>query len=142
MIVTAAMLLAPPAAAAEPADLLAPEPVEAAASPAPPPCAGAAGERAALQAERAALDRAVGDIAMGRRKKRKASGGEVAAGVAGAAASVLLPFGVGALLGLGAKAAARSGRGKRPAAAQPDVPAMVERLRVIDGRLALLAGCP
>jgi hypothetical protein len=131
-----AVLAAPPAAAAEPA----PEP-RAPAPSAPSPCAGAAEERSALQAERSALDRGISDIALGRRKKRKAGGGEVAAGVAGAAAAVLLPFGVGALLGVGAKAAARSGRKRKPAAAGPDVPAMIERLDSIDARLAALAGC-
>lgn len=106
------------------------------------PCAGAGAERAALQAERAALNRAIGDIALGKsRKRRKLSGGEVAAGVAGTAASVLLPFGVGALLSAGAGAAARSGRKKKPAPPPPDVPAMIERLRAIDARLAGLKGC-
>jgi hypothetical protein len=114
----------------------------AAAEPQPAaPCEGAAAERSALQAERSALDRAVSDIALGRRKKRKVGGGEVAAGVAGAAASVLLPFGVGALLGVGAKAAAKSGRKLKPAPPAPDVRAMIERLDSIDVRLAALAGC-
>ncbi len=106
-----------------------------------PACAGAPEERAALEAERSALDRAIGDIALGKRKKRKASGGEVAAGVAGAAASVILPFGIGALLGAGAKAAASGGRKKRPAAPAADVPAMVDRLGIIEARLAELAAC-
>ena len=121
-----ALLLAPPAgAAAEPA-----------------PCQGAAAERAQLQAERTALNARIGDIALGRhRPKRKLSGGEVAAGVAGTAASVLLPFGVGALLGAGAGAAARSGRKRKPAPPPPDVPAMIERLRVLDSRLAGLNAC-
>src|SRR3954468_6442422 len=80
--------------------LAAPAPAEPEASA---PCAGAAAERPALQAERAAINSAIGDIALGRhRHRRKASGGEGAAGVAGAAASVLLPFGVGALLSAGA----------------------------------------
>jgi hypothetical protein len=66
----------------------------------------------------------------------------VAAGVAGAAASVLLPFGVGALLGAGARAAAKGGRRKRkPAPPQPDVPAMIERANAIDARLEQLAAC-
>lgn len=107
-----------------------------------PGCDGAAAERASLQAERTALNGAIGDIALGKsRKKRKVSGGEVAAGVAGTAASVLLPFGVGALLSAGAGAAARSGRRKRPAPPPPDVPAMIDRLRAIDARLAELGGC-
>jgi hypothetical protein len=130
-----ALLPGPGAAAAEPANLLAPAPA------APGPCAGAAAERAALQAERAQLDAAIGDVAIGRRPKRKASGGEVAAGVAGAAASVLLPFGVGALAGAGARAAARSGRKRKPAPAGPDGAAMVARVQAIDARLAELKGC-
>jgi hypothetical protein len=130
----AAALLAAPAGSAEPAGLPAPGPVS--------PCAGAAAERAALQAERAALNRTIGDIALGKnRRKRKVSGGEVAVGVAGTAASVLLPFGVGALLSAGAGAAARSGRRRRPAPPPPDVPAMIERLRAIDARLAGPGGC-
>jgi hypothetical protein len=109
---------------------------------APSPCPGAAAERTALQAERATLNRTIGDIALGKsRRKRKVSGGEVAAGVAGTAASVLLPFGIGALLSAGAGAAAKASRKKRPAPAPPDVPAMIERLRSIDARLKALEGC-
>ena len=111
-------------------------------APGVPGCDGAGAERRALQAERTALNRTIGDIALGKsRKKRKVSGGEVAAGVAGTAASVLLPFGVGALLSAGAGAAARSGRKKKPAPPPPDVPAMIDRLRAIDARLAELKGC-
>lgn len=128
----AAALLAAPAQAAAPASPPAP-------APAPPSCQA---ERAALQAERAELNRTLGDIALGKnRRKRKVSGGEVAAGVAGTAASVLLPFGVGALLSAGAGAAARSGRRKKVAPPPPDVPAMIERMRIIDARLAGLEGC-
>lgn len=128
-LLLAAALLAAPADAAVPV------------APAVP-CAGASAERAALQAERASLDAAIGDIALGKsRRKRKVGGGEVAAGVAGTAASVLLPFGVGALLGAGAGAAARASRKKRAAPPPPDVPAMIERLRAIDARLAGLEGC-
>jgi hypothetical protein len=138
VILGAALLGAPPAVAAEPVNLLAPEPAAAAASP----CQGAAAEQAALEAERAALNARIGDIALGRsRPRRKVSGGEVAAGVAGTAASVLLPFGVGALLGAGASAAAKSGRRKRAAPPPPDVPAMIERLHAIDARLAGLRAC-
>lgn len=130
----AAALLAAPADAAVPAG--APAPVPAAA----PSCEA---ERAALAAERTGLKAALGDIALGksRRKKRKPGAGEVAAGVAGTAASVLLPFGIGALLSAGAGAAARSGRKKRPAPPPPDVPAMIERIRIIDSRLGALEGC-
>jgi hypothetical protein len=106
-----------------------------------PSCAGAAAERSALEAERSALKRAINDAALGRRRvKRKVSGGQVAAGVAGAAASVLLPFGVGALLGAGVKAAA-GGPGKRRPAPEADVPGMMAREGAIDGRLAELGAC-
>lgn len=134
-ILLAAALVAAPAGGAVPAGPAAP-------APAPPPCAAAVAERAELQAERVELNRAIGDVALGKsRKKRKVSGGEVAAGVAGTAASVLLPFGIGALLSAGAGAAARSARKKVPAPPPPDVPAMIERLRAIDARLADLPGC-
>ena len=129
----AAALLASPVDAV-PASPPAPGP-----APTPPSCQA---ERAELQAERAGLNRALGDIALGKtRRKRKVSGGEVAVGVAGTAASVLLPFGVGALLSAGAGAAARSGRKKRPAPPPPDVPAMIERMRIIDARLKALEAC-
>jgi hypothetical protein len=137
LLLSAALLLPPPAGAAEPANLLAAEVAPA------PSCAGAAAERAALEAEKAAIHARIGDIALGRhRKRRKVGAGEVAAGVAGTAASVLLPFGIGALLGAGAGAAARSGRKKKPAPPEPDVPAMIERLHLVDARLAELKGCP
>lgn len=130
----AAALVAAPADAAAPAGP--PPPVPAAA----PSCEA---ERTQLQAERTGLKAAIGDIALGksRRKKRKPGAGEVAAGVAGTAASVLLPFGIGALLSAGAGAAAKAGRRKRPAPPPPDVPAMIERLRAIDARLAGLGAC-
>lgn len=129
------MLVPPPAAASS-------QPPTPAPPPAAPTCSGAEAERTALQAERTALNGAIGDIALGKsRKRRKVGGGEVAAGVAGTAASVLLPFGIGALLSAGAGAAARSGRKRKPAPPPPDVPAMIDRLRAIDARLAALAGC-
>lgn len=125
LLVVAALVAAPPG-----------PPLPAAAEP------SCAAERPALQAERAELNRTIGDIALGKsRKKRKVSGGEVAAGVAGTAASVLLPFGIGALLGAGAGAAARSGRKKKPPPPPPDVPAMIDRLRAIDARLKALEEC-
>ena len=133
-ILLAAALLAAPADSAAPAGPPAPGPAVAPAS-----CQA---ERASLQAERAALHRTLGDVALGKnRRKRKVSGGEVAVGVAGTAASVLLPFGVGALLSAGAGAAAKASRKKRPAPPPPDVPAMVERIRILDARLAALEGC-
>jgi hypothetical protein len=138
----AALLGAPPAAATGPANPVGPG--TAAADSAAAPCTGAPAERAALQSERARISGAIGDIALGRpRKKRKVSGGDVAAGVAGTAASVLLPFGVGALVGAGARAAAKGGRkkNKKPAVPEPDVPAMIERVNAIDSRLEQLAGC-
>lgn len=131
-LLLAAALVAGPAGAGAPAG---PAPAGVA------PCLDEAG-RAKLRAERAELNRTIGDIALGKsRRKRKPSGGEVAAGVAGAAASVFLPFGVGALLGAGAGAAAKASRRKRPAPPQPDVPAMIERLRTIDERLSAVPGC-
>ena len=132
-----ANLLAMLAAAA----MAAPVPAAAPASP-PAPVPGCAAERSALEAERAGLKRTIADIALGKhRRKRKVSGGEVAAGVAGTAASVLLPFGVGALLGAGASAAAKSKRRKQPAPPPPDVPALIERLRLAEARLGELQGC-
>jgi hypothetical protein len=134
LLLVAASLVAEPAQAAVPA--LPPGPGPAAAAP------SCREERAELRAERAEVNRAIGDIALGKnRRKRKASGGEVAAGVAGTAASVLLPFGIGALLGAGAGAAAKAARKKKPAPPPPDVPAMIERLRILDARLAALEGC-
>ena len=57
---------------------------------------------------------------------------------------MLLPFGIGALLGAGAQAAAKSGRKKKkkPPPPEPDVPATIERLRAVDARLAELRACP
>jgi hypothetical protein len=130
----AALLLSGPAAAAEPVDLLAPE---------PPACEAAAAERAALAAERAAIDETIGDIALGRspRKRRGPSGAAVAREVAGAAASALLPLGAGLLVRAGVAAAGRK-RGKaKPAARGPDVPAMIARRHAIDARLFELAEC-
>ena len=137
----AAALSAPPTPAAQPANLLAPATP---ALPAPAPCINAAAERTALQSERVQINRTIGDIALGKGgKRRKVSGGQVAAGVAGTAASVLLPFGVGALLGVGAQAAAKGSRkkSKKPPPPEPDVPAMIDRLRAIDARLAELQAC-
>ncbi|MFL6846125.1 MAG: hypothetical protein ACJ8ER_14730 [Allosphingosinicella sp.] len=121
-----------------------PPPAPPAAVPAETPllCEGAASQRSALEAERLALRRQIGDIALGRpAKRRKPSGGEVAGAVAGTAASVLLPFGIGALLSAGARAAARSGK-KREAQPGPNVEAMIERQRWLDARLAQLQACP
>lgn len=136
----AALLLSAPAAAAAPVDLLTPERP---ASPAPPLCESAAAERTALAAEKAAIDAAIGDIALGRspRKRRKPSGGDVAREVAGAAASALLPLGAGMLVRAGVAAAQRKGRKAKPAAPEPDVPAMIARRHAIDARLFELAEC-
>jgi hypothetical protein len=137
LMLAALSLLAPSAAAQGPAAApAAPAPGE------PILCTSAPAQREALLAERRAVNAAIGDIALGRnRKRRKPSGGQVAAGVAGTAASVLLPFGIGALLSAGASAAAKKGRRKKPPPPEPDVPAMIERLHWIDARLAALQGC-
>jgi hypothetical protein len=110
------------------------------------PCANVALERVRLESERAQIDRTIDDIAMGRhgRKPKKVSGGDVAQGVAGTAASILLPFGVGALLSAGASAAIKSGKkkGAKPAPPGPDVEGMLEREREIGQRLDELKACP
>jgi hypothetical protein len=109
------------------------------------PCANVALERVRLESERAQIDRTIDDIAMGRhgRKPKKVSGGDVAQGVAGTAASILLPFGVGALLSAGASAAIRSGKkkGANPTPPGPDVEGMLDREREIGDRLDALKAC-
>lgn len=134
-----AALAATPAAVQQPTSVLGPEATAAAA------CVGAAEEKAALTAEKAGLERTIGDIAMGKgpKKKRKVSGGDVARGVAGTAASILLPFPLGAALNAGAGAVAKGG-GKKAAApveAGPDVSGMIDRLSGIDARLKRLSTC-
>lgn len=106
-------------------------------------CAGAAEERAALETERAALGEAIANVAMGRpaKKRKKTSGGDVARGVAGTAASILLPFPLGLAVNAGAGAAAKAGRKKAPAPAGPDVGQMIEREREIGVRLLELQAC-
>lgn len=124
-IAAVAALLAPPAGAQEAAAV---------------DCAAAAGERAALAAEQAALQAAIGDIALGRhpKRKKKGRGGEVARGVAGAAASILLPFPLG--LAVGAAGAATRGKSKaRPEPAAPDAAALIARQQAVEGRLAEIA---
>ena len=105
-------------------------------------------ERAQLQAERTAISRAIADIALGRtpKPKKRVKAGDVSQAVLGTAASVLLPFGLGAALNMGVSAA-RKGAKKAgqaaPAPSEPDVPALIARERLIDERLAGIeaAGC-
>jgi hypothetical protein len=116
-------------------------------APAPPApaaeCAGAAAERAELEAGRAAAKVAIADIATGRRRtKRKVGAGDVGRAVAGTAASVLLPFGIGALVSAGASAV--GGKGKKtqtPVEPEADVPALIARQQAIEARLAELSTC-
>ncbi|HEY0413307.1 MAG TPA: hypothetical protein VGD66_09200 [Allosphingosinicella sp.] len=109
-----------------------------------PSCASAAAETARLEAERAALGQAVAEIALGgRRKRHKVTPGEVGGAVAGTAASLLLPFGIGAALSAGVGAAARAGKKKPPPApAQADPAELVARQQAVDARLAELASAP
>lgn len=107
-------------------------------------CEALAPERAQLEAEGAAIKRSISDLAFGRtpKVKKRAKAGDVGQAVLGTAASVLLPFGVGAALNLGVSAARRSGQeqdkpGEAPSVAPaPDVPALIAREAVIRQRLA------
>ena len=112
---------------------------------APQPCAA---ERAQLKAERAAISRAIGDIALGRtpKPKKRVKAGDVGQAVLGTAASVLLPFGLGAALNMGVSAARKGAKKEGQAAAapaEPDVTALIARERLIDERLAAIeeGGC-
>ncbi|HEX2762693.1 MAG TPA: hypothetical protein VHM92_02445 [Allosphingosinicella sp.] len=106
-------------------------------------CETAPQESEALRQEKAELDRAFADIAMGRSAKRKKKDGGAAAAraVAGTAASILLPFPLGVAVNAGATAAAKSGKKSRPAP-RPDVQAMLARSGDVDARLRILATCP
>ncbi len=107
-------------------------------------CEALAAERAQLQAEGAAIERTISDLAFGRtpKVKKRPQAGDVGQAVLGTAASVLLPFGLGAALNLGVSAARRSGQERdKPAEAPsvapaPDVPALIAREGVIRQRLA------
>jgi len=117
----------------------------AAAAPDPGGCPAAAAEKSALIAERAALREAVTDLAMGRKKRRKPGAGAVGGAVAGTAATLLLPFGIGAAVSAGVGAAAKSaGKKKRAREAAlapppPDPVALIERQRAVDSRLDAIA---
>lgn len=104
---------------------------------APDPCAAIVAERTALETERKWLARTISDIAMGKRFKAPPSGGAVAADVAGAAASVMLPPGIGLAASVGARAAGVGGKRDEMAI---DVGAMIERQREVERRLEVLAG--
>jgi hypothetical protein len=103
-----------------------------------------AAERAQLEAEGAAIKGTISDLAFGQtpKRNRRAKAGDVGQVVLGTAASVLLPFGVGAAVNLGVSAARRSGQKRdKPrdglsVASAPDVPALIAREGVINQRLA------
>ena len=112
----------------------------------PSACEAFAAERAQLQAERAAIRETIGDMALGRSSKPKkgVSAGAVGQAVLGTAASVLLPFGVGAAVNLGVAAArqgAKKGAEAAPAAQGPDASELIAREQAIDERLAQLEKC-
>jgi hypothetical protein len=112
--------------------------------PASPDCPALAAERTALQAEHRAVKQAIADIALGRnRRHRPVKAGDVAGAAAGAAAGLFLPLAGSLLVGAGTAAARKSGR-KKAAAPDPgpDVPALIERQRLIEARLAELAASP
>lgn len=105
-------------------------------------CETATEETLRLTREKAEIDRTIGDIAMGRTRKKPKNGGAAAArAVAGTAASVLLPFPLGAAINAGAGAVAKSGRKAKPHPNGPDVPALLARGDAIDTRLRNLATC-
>jgi hypothetical protein len=112
------------------------------------PCAPVRAEKAALESERAALRAAVTDIAFGKRKKRKVGAGEVGGAALGTAATILLPFGIGAAVSAGVGAASRSAAKKkhaREAAAAPPPPdpaVLVARQQAVDERLEAIADGP
>jgi hypothetical protein len=113
-----------------------------------PDCAAVQAERTALEAERGALRRTVTDLALGRRKRRGPGAGEVGGAALGTAATILLPFGIGAAVSAGVGAAARSAGKKkraREAAAAPPPPgpaALVARQQAVDARLEAIAAGP
>jgi hypothetical protein len=134
-LAAAAALLAVPASAQEAAP---------ASAPPAPTCSE---ERTALEAERAQLRSTIAAIATGRgakKQRRKVSGGDVAKGVAGTAATVLLPFPFGLAVNAGASAAGKKGgKSAPPADPGPDVYALIARQQAAEARLAELAGtCP
>ncbi len=106
------------------------------------PCANSFEERRQLRAEKAHIAATISDLAMGGAAKRKPKlkGDQVGQAVIGTASSVLLPFGVGAVLGLGMSAARASARKKAaPApAGGPDAEALLARETEIDRRLGLI----
>jgi hypothetical protein len=113
-----------------------------------PACDSVRAEKAALEAERAALRQTVTDLAFGKRKKRKPGAGEVGGAALGTAATILLPFGIGAAVSAGVGAAARSAAKKkraREAAAAPPPPdpaVLVARQQAVDARLEAIAAGP
>lgn len=110
-------------------------------------CVRLADERVKLEAEKAAIDRIISDVALGQsaKSRRRVNAGDVGQAVAGSAASALLPFGLGALVSAGLSAARKSAAAKKPRAEPqaPDVPALIARDGQIVQRLAEIerAGC-
>jgi hypothetical protein len=103
-------------------------------------------EAATLRTEHALLRRTIADIALGRGNKRKGiSAAGAGQAVAGIAATLLLPFGIGALASAGASAAIKDSKKRKakPEAPGPDVPALIARQQEIEDRLGELpaAGC-
>lgn len=106
---------------------------------------GCTAEIVALRQEHAVIRRVIADIATGRGRKRK---GMSAAGagraLAGTAATLLLPFGIGALANAGTSAALKdSDKKPKRQVVEPDVPGLIARQQAIEDRLGELkaAGC-
>ena len=104
-------------------------------------CGTLVAERSRLQSEKAVIGETISVAALGARAKsaKPPKAGDVGQMVGGAAASALLPFGVGALLNAGVTLARRSAR--KSAAAKvtgPDIPALLAREIEIDERLAAI----
>ena len=108
--------------------------------PATPDCATFSAERTALAAERETVRLAIADIAMGRTHRRRPGAGAAGRAAGGAAASLLLPFGIGLAVNADAAALQSAGRKKkrkaRPPAPEPDVPALIARQQAIEASLA------
>ena len=100
---------------------------------APSDCA----EVASLREEHAAIDGAIGDIAMGKKPKRRIGAADAGRVAAGTAIGLLLPFPLGAAVSAGTSQLGKSKKAREPG---PDVPAMIERQNAIEARLQALDG--
>lgn len=130
-----ALLSAPPALARPPATPVEPT----VAVPAVADCAAFAARRAALRAERETVRLAIADFALGRTHRRKPGAGAAGRAAGGAAASLLLPFGIGLAVNAAAalgSAGRKKKRKARPPAPEPDVPALIARQQAIEAELA------